>query len=180
MRMQRCVLGLVLGLAAVTAAAADTGALRWRQGSAAQGLQPTARVPQLQCGAFSLACDASATLPVYASPMATRSVSVQVGYVDGTTLKAPRPQGLSLAVVGKAGLFSDFGVYGRVGTTLTRGSGLAGSPVADRGLTYGVGLSWDFSRRASAMVGFESYDVRGQAGEVRDVRSTNLGLHWRY
>jgi len=180
MRTQRIVLGLVLGLAAATAAVAQSdGSLRWRQGSAALGLR-AASVPQLQCGAFSLACDASATLPLYSSAVAPRSVSLQVGYVDGIALKAPRPQGLSLALVGKAGLFADLGVYGRVGTTLTRGSGLAGAPATDRGLTYGVGLSWDFSRRASAMFGVESYDVRGQAGELRDVRSTNLGLQWRY
>jgi OmpA-OmpF porin, OOP family len=180
MRTQRTVLGLLLGLAAAAAVAQPNDAPRWRRGSAALGLQPTARAPQLQCGPFSLACNASTTLPLYASPVAPRSIGLQVGYVDGTALKAPRPQGLSLAVVGKAGLFADVGVYGRVGTTVTRGSGLAGAPVTDRGLSYGVGLSWDFSRRGSAMFGFESYDVRGQAGDVRDVRSTNLGLQWRY
>lgn len=181
MRAQRTVLGLVLGLAAAAATVAQAdGALRWRQGSASLGLQPTVRVPQLQCGPFSLACDASATLPLYQSARAPRSVSMQLGYVEGTTLKVPRSQGLSLALVGKAGLFSDLGVYGRVGTVVTRGSALAGAPGGDRGLTYGVGLSWDFSRRASAMVGFESYDLRGQAGDVRDVRATNLGLQLRY
>jgi hypothetical protein len=53
-------------------------------------------------------------------------------------------------------------------------------PGADGGLTYGVGLSWDFSRSASAVLGFDSYDFRGASGELRDVRSTSLGLQWRY
>ena len=48
------------------------------------------------------------------------------------------------------------------------------------GLTYGVGLSWDFSRSGSASVGWDSYDLRSAAGEARDVRATSLGLQWRY
>ncbi len=45
--------------------------------------------------------------------------------------------------------------------------------------SYGVGLSWDFSPRASATVGWDTYDVRSAAGD-REVRSTSLGLQWRY
>jgi hypothetical protein len=57
-----------------------------------------------------------------------------------------------------------------------RGNGLALTPGSEGGVTYGVGLSWDFSRSASAVLGFDSYDVRG----LGDVRATRLGLQWRY
>ncbi|GAB3768783.1 hypothetical protein GCM10028796_32880 [Ramlibacter monticola] len=182
---RRNVLLWVLGFAAVSAAWAEpegNGALRWRGGGAALGLQPAAVTPQLQCGPFSLACGSSTIVPLYASPVTPRSVSLQIGPGEepATTLKVARTQGLSLAVVGKPGFFSELGVYGRVGTVGGRGSGLVALPGADGGLTYGVGLSWDFSRRASAVLGFDSYDFRGASGEMRDVRSTSLGLQWRY
>jgi hypothetical protein len=178
MRSRRNVLVLVLGLAAALAAVAQTnGTLRWHRGTSALGLQPAAPGPAIQCGPFSLACDASTNVPVYESSIAPRTLSLQVGTVDGrAAAKTPQSQGLSLAVVGKAGLFQDLGVYGRVGAMTARGNGLALTPGSDGGVTYGVGLSWDFSRSASAVLGFDSYDVRG----LGDVRATRLGLQWRY
>jgi hypothetical protein len=76
-------------------------------------------------------------------------------------------------------MLPDLGGYGRTGTTCARPGALPALTPADGGLTYGVGLSWDFSRSASAAVGLDSYDLRGPVGEVRDVR-TSLGLRWRY
>jgi hypothetical protein len=182
MGSRRKVLVLVLGLAASAAAVAESsGALRWRSGGTALGLQPAAVVPAVQCGPFSLTCDVTTVVPLYASRQATRSISMQIGASEGSTALNPaRSQGLSLALVGKVGLFPDVGVYGRVGTVLARGSGFAAMPGAESGLTYGVGLSWDFSRRASAVVGFDTYDFRGLAGDARDVRATSIGLQWRY
>ena len=181
MRSQRTflVLGIALAAAAI-AAAQSTGTLRWRSGGTSLGLQPSASSLPIQCGPFSLACDSSSVVPLYASSVTTRSLSLQVGSTNGTALKLARSQGLSLAVLGKAGFFSDFGVYGRVGTTAGRGSAFSGTPASESGTSYGVGLSWDFSRSASAVLGFDSYDLRGMAGEPRDVRATSLGLQWRY
>ena len=71
-------------------------------------------------------------------------------------------QGLKVGVVGKSGFATDLGVYGRVAPS-----------------SYGVGFSWDFAPSASAMVGFDSYDLRTASGG-RDVRGASLGLHWRY
>ena len=182
MRPQRDVLLLILGLAAAASAVAQaSGSLRWRAGASSLGLQLAAGAPALQCGALSLACDTSTTVPLYESSVPPRSVSVQVGSLAGSTaFKVVRSQGLSLALVGKAGLFSDLGVYGRVGTVAARGSGFAGLPGAEGGLTYGVGLSWDFSRSASAVLGFDSYDMRGAGGDTSNIRNTSLGLQWRY
>ncbi|MEJ8838479.1 outer membrane beta-barrel protein [Ramlibacter sp. AN1133] len=178
---QRNGLVLILGMAAALAAVAQSNAtLRWRSGASPLGLQPAGTAPAVQCGPFSLACDTTAIVPLYASRVAPRTVSMQVGTSDAAALRMARSQGLSLALVGKAGLFSDLGVYGRVGATLGRGSGFAAMPGSDTGMTYGVGLSWDFSRGASAMLGFDSYDVRGAGGDARDVRATSLGLQWRY
>ena len=47
------------------------------------------------------------------------------------------------------------------------------------GISYGVGLNWEFSRAASAAIGLDSYELRGGLGDVRELR-TSLGLRWRY
>lgn len=183
MRCQRNLLWLAMGLVASAAALADTspGTLRWRSGASTLGLQPGVALPQAQCGPISLACASSAWTPLDTGPLAPRSISLQIASMEGDGApKVARTQGLSLAVVGRSGFLSDLGVYGRLGTVTGRGSGLAATPGADGGLTYGVGLSWDFSRSASAVLGFDSYDLRGAGGGMRDVRSTSLGLQWRY
>lgn len=181
MGLQRNLLGLVVGLAALGAAAQTTGTLRWRAGASPLGLQPAASDSRVQCGSLSLGCATAATLPLYTSPVAPRSVSMELGFSGPpAALKTARPQGLSVSLVGKAGIVSDLGVYGRIGTTFDRTPGLAILGGSERGLSYGVGFSWDFSRSASAVLGWDSYDVRGATGELRDVRATSLGLQWRY
>ena len=178
MKSQRHLLGLIVALAAAgPAAAQSTGSLQWRTGGTALGLHlgEGVRVP---CGTFAFSCDAT-TLPLYSSLKAPRTLAMQVGYADTIpALQSVRGQGLNVGLVGTAGLPWDLGVYGRVGTTFNRAT-LAPTASVEGGLTYGIGLSWDFSRRGSAALGLDSYDVRGSAGDVRDVR-TSLGLRWRY
>lgn len=178
MKLERKVLVSVVGLMAVAAALAQSsGSLRWRSGATGLGLQPAPVGPALQCGPFSIACDSSTSVPLYASSAATRSISMQMGAADAAPgLRPSRSQGLSLAVVGKAGLLPEVGVYGRVGAMMGRGNSLVTPTGTEGGLTYGVGLSWDFSRNASAAVGIDSYGVRG----IGDVRAARLGLQWRY
>jgi hypothetical protein len=179
---QRDLVGLFIGLAAVASAAAQTTAtLRWRTGNGPLGLQAGQADVRAPCGNFAFSCSDAATVPLYASDKAARSVAMQVGSAgSGMALRNARTPGLNVSLVGQAGLGGELGVYGRVGTTVNRASpALAGVPASEGGLTYGVGLSWDFSRSASAAVGLDSYDMRGAAGEVRDVR-TSLGLRWRY
>lgn len=179
---QRTLLGLVIGLAAAAMAGAQgTGSLRWPAGTAPLGLQAGAGELRLPCSTYTFACASTATLPLYASASAPRTLSMQLGPAEGvSSLGITRAEGLNVSLVGRAGLPWDLGVYGRVGTTFNRASPLlAGMGGSDGGLSYGVGLSWDFSRSASAALGFDSYDLRSATGEVRDVR-TSLGLQWRY
>jgi hypothetical protein len=179
MLSQRHLLGLVVALAAVgSAEAQSSGSLRWRSGGTPLGLQLGQGDLRVPCGNFTFSCD-SATLPLYTSLKAPRTLSMQLGYTDPAPALAPaRSQGLSVSLVGKAGIGWDLGVYGRVGTTFNRAT-LAPTAPGEGGLTYGVGLSWDFSRRGSAAVGLDSYDTRSNLGDARDLR-TSLGLQWRY
>ena len=185
MGLQRTVTGLVLGLLAVSAASAQAdGALRWRGGQPALGLHPGQAEWRVPCGSFAFPCDAGvASLPLYASSAATRSLSMQVGSLgaDGAG-RVPRPQGLNVSLLGQAGLGAGLGVYGRVGGIFaTVGTAAPAAPASpDAGVSWGVGFSWDFSRHGSAVLGWESYDFRSAVGEPRDVQATSLGLRWRY
>jgi hypothetical protein len=179
MKSQNALLGLVIAVAAAgTAVAQTSGALRWR--AAPLGLQANGERP-LPCASYTFSCSNATSLPLYTSVTAPRSLSMQVTANDqATALRLARTPGLNVSLVGKAGIAQDFGVYGRVGTTVSRASpAFAGTAALDGGLTYGVGLSWDFARSASAAVGVDSYDIRSSAGDMREVR-TSLGLQWRY
>lgn len=180
MRPQRTLVGLVLGLAAFAASAQAPATLRWRTG-APLGLQLPANDWRAPCGSVAFPCNGAGTVRLYTSETAPRSVSLQLAEPAASgALRMERPQGLNVSLLGKAGIAPDLGVYGRVGTIARAAPGWAGVAGGEGGVTYGVGLSWDFSRRGSAMVGWDSYDVRGAGGETRDVRATSLGLQWRY
>ena len=101
-----------------------------------------------------------------------------------SSTRAPA-QGLNLAVVGRAHI-SSFGVFGKVGTlsyfhpdTSAMGMGVTASlpPEQSGGLSWGGGVSYDFTPRLSATFEWVSYDLRMAAGPVR---ATNLGLQYRY
>lgn len=179
MGLQRIVLGLVLVTAAGVAAAQASGALRWR-GNPSLGLQAASAETRLPCSSYTLACANAATVPLYASVTSPRTLSMQVSANDPSAPQIARAPGLNVSFVGKAGIAPELGVYGRVGTTLNRATPqFAGMAPGDGGLTYGVGLSWDFARSASASMGLDSYDTRTTLRDSREVR-TSLGLQWRY
>lgn len=181
MSLQRILLGVVTGLVGAFAVSAQTtqGSLRWRgAGAAPLGLQWSAPDWRGPCSTVAFGCESDASTLLYASPKAPRSLSLQVSQPDATGgLRAPGATPPNLSLIGKAAVDTDLGlgVYGRFGTASR--AGLLGN---EGGLTYGVGLSWDFSRRGSAIVGWDSYDFRTAGGEGRDVRATSLGLRWRY
>jgi OmpA-OmpF porin, OOP family len=178
---QRVLVGLVIATAACGAAAQSSGSLRWRAGSAPLGLQAGQDGPRAPCDNFAISCEGAA-LPLYASPRKPYSVSMQVlGYTEAPAALTPaRSPGLNVSLVGKAGIGWDLGVYGRVGTSLNRSATeLAPWTLRDAGISYGVGLNWEFSRAASAAIGLDSYELRGSLGETRELR-TSLGLRWRY
>lgn len=145
------------------------------------------------CGTtVTLLCDnTDRSVQLYAGTAVADFWGVELGYVNmgridragGTT----RAQGLNLSLVGKAPLWRSFGVFGKVGTTYGRtetsaasNSGIAAGKDRGFGLSYGAGVSYDFTPRLSATLEWDSHDFRF-AGSGRDpVRSTSLGLQYRY
>jgi opacity protein-like surface antigen len=139
------------------------------------------------CPATQLLCEShDRSAQIHAGRMFGAHWGAEVGYVDtGRLLRAAgeaHAQGLNMALVGRARL-SSLGVYGKVGTAYGRpdtsvmGNGAAGGPDQGFGLTWGGGVSWDFSPRLSATFEWVSYDLRLPGGPVR---ATSLGLQYRY
>jgi hypothetical protein len=83
-----------------------------------------------------------------------------------------------VSVVGRATVGdSPFSLFGKVGSTSHVKTYALGAD-SGAGLSYGAGVSWDFSPRASATVAWDTYDLRGAGAGA--VRATSLGLQWRY
>jgi OmpA-OmpF porin, OOP family len=142
------------------------------------------------CGGTALVCDqGNQTARLYAGTSFGRNWGAEFGYVDlGRVLRPTgesRAQGLNLSVVGRTRLANSWGVFGRVGTTYGRTdtTSLATSSTGIEqgfGLSVGGGVSYDFTPRLSGKLEWETHDVRFAGGMRDPVRSTNLGLQYRY
>lgn len=146
----------------------------------------------VDCAGTAFVCDKSdQAVKVTAGAMSGNFWGVELGYLDlgriaraGGTTKA---QGLNLSLVGKAPIGWQFSVFGKVGATYGRtetstraGSGIAGGTERGMGLSYGAGVSYDFTPRLSATLEWDSNDFRFASGGRDPVRSTSLGLQYRY
>lgn len=145
----------------------------------------------LSCPTTSLTCeDTDTAVRVYGGAMMGNHWGVEIGYLDlgriareGGQTKA---QGLNLSLVGKAPLVSSLGGFGRLGATYGRtetsatSAAIAAGTEKGFGLSYGAGLSYDFTPRLSATLEWDSNDLRFSGGTREPVRSTSLGLQYRY
>jgi OmpA-OmpF porin, OOP family len=146
----------------------------------------------VSCASAAFICDTSdRSVKVTAGMMAGDHWGVELGYLDlgkiardGGTTKA---QGLNLSLVGRAPVLQQFSVYGKLGATYGRtetstapASGVAGGTERGVGVAYGAGLSWDFTPRLSATLEWDSNDFKFANGGREPVRSTSLGLQYRY
>jgi OmpA-OmpF porin, OOP family len=143
------------------------------------------------CGATALFCDSSERADrLYVNTMVGKFWGVEMGYQDKD--RSPlrggegRAQGINLSLVGKAPLWQSLKVYGKLGTTYGRSdtttlgaNALAGSDQGF-GLSYGAGVSFSFTPRLSATLEWDSNDFRLPGAGRDPVRSTSLGLQYRY
>ena len=144
------------------------------------------------CGATSFSCDSNGNaVEISVGSMLGNFWGVELGYLDmgrisrggGTT----RARGLDLSLVGKTPVWEALGVFGKVGTTYGRtettadaGSTTATGSERGFGLSYGAGVSYDFTPQLSATLALESHDFRFAGGARDPVRSTSLGLQYKY
>jgi hypothetical protein len=162
---------MVFALAMASTAAAQ-GIARW---GSTLGLQPGSSGFQVTCGTVAFPCDQRSAVPLYSGDWRERPVRVAL-----TPTGESGWQGQRLSLQGKLGKDSAFGFYGRLGASqkpATALMGAAGESVV--GSSYGLGVTWDISRSTSAVLGWDTYDLR-QGGAERELRATSLGLQWRY
>jgi OmpA-OmpF porin, OOP family len=91
---------------------------------------------------------------------------------------------MNLSLVGNAPLGTSWRLFGKLGTTGRPETSILGAGVAPGtepgfGLSYGAGLSFAVTPRLSATLEWDSNDFRFP-GAGREVRSTSLGLQYRY
>lgn len=146
----------------------------------------------ISCSTTALLCDdTDRSAQLYAGTMIGNFWGVELGYLNMGRIARlggeTRAQGLNLSLVGKAQVAPSLRVFGKVGTTYGRSetSALAASSIATGsehgfGLSYGAGLSFDFTPRLSATLEWDRNDFRFAGGGRDPVRSTSLGLQFRY
>jgi OmpA-OmpF porin, OOP family len=144
------------------------------------------------CNSTDLTCE-SAQPPAqfYTGTMFGNFWGVELAYSNAARLSraagdAPA-QGLTFSVLGKTQLTPSLGLYGKLGTTYGRGDATALSALraaggADRGfgLAFGAGLSYEFTPRLSATLQWDTTETPVVSGGRDPVRSTSLGLKYRY
>jgi OOP family OmpA-OmpF porin len=190
-------------IAASSMAQAQTGAASAADGAAGRSFLPARGQSYIglslgrsrysaPCGPAAFSCDSTDnSVQISAGSMVGNFWGVELAYLDmgrigrggGTT----RAQGLNLSLVGRAPVWQALGVFGKLGTTYGRtetsaavGSSLATGSERGFGLSYGAGVSYDFTPRLSATLAWDSHDFHF-AGSGRDpVRSTSLGLQYKY
>lgn len=144
------------------------------------------------CGNLALRCDNSDTsghfyLGGYFNPY----LGAEIGYVNlGDIQRAggsTEADGVNLSLVARAPLASNFSLYGKLGATYgrTRVSAAAGSGVVsgrehDWGGAYALGASYNFSSNWSAVLEWNRTRFNFAGNDREWVRSTSLGLQYRF
>jgi opacity protein-like surface antigen len=195
-RVIRWSIGCGIGLAAASAWAQTTAtfetplSLSKPGGRSYLGLNIGRGQLDTSCAATALVCenkDRPATL--YAGTMFSSHWGAEFAYVDTGPFwrgaAESRAQGLNLSVVGRYRVAPSLGVFGKLGTTYGRtdtsmmGNAAASGPDQGFGLSFGGGVSYEITPRLSATLEWDSRELRFANGR-EPVRSTSLGLQWRY
>jgi opacity protein-like surface antigen len=137
------------------------------------------------CDTIALVCEQKRPTQLYAGTMIGRYWGTEVGVLNpGRNFGAEnRARGVSFSLVGAARLGnSPVGVFGRLGTTYGRPdtATMGAGPEQGFGLAWGGGVSYAITPRLSATIEMDSRDYRFSSGARDPVRSTSLGLQWRY
>lgn len=143
------------------------------------------------CGLGGLPCeDNSDAYSIYTGGMWNKNFGMEIGATDfgsvdraGGTAKA---YGFSLKAVGVAPLTESLAAFAKVGTlyshtkvTADAGAGVNTGNDTNWGLTYGVGLSFDFTSKVAAVLGWDRSNVHF-AGNQEHINTTSLGLKYRF
>lgn len=128
---------------------------------------------------------------IYGGSYFNNNLGMELGFTDfgkinraGGTTKA---QGFNVSLVGRLPLSPAFNLLGKVGTTYGRTdvssspvSGVASGSESGFGVSYGVGAEYAFNPQLSAVLQYDSHDLKF-AGNGRDrVSATTAGLRYKF
>jgi OOP family OmpA-OmpF porin len=143
------------------------------------------------CGLGGLPCEDSASgYSVYAGGMWNKNFGLEIGASDFGTIDraggSAKAYGFSVKAVGIAPLTESLGAYAKVGTLYSHskvsadpGAGVTTGSDSSWGLSYGLGLSFDFNTKLAAVLAWDRSNVH-LAGTQEHVNTTSLGLKYRF
>lgn len=119
------------------------------------------------------------------------NLGVELGYTDFGNINraggATSADGLSLSLVGKFPLSPSFNLLGKIGTTWGRtdvsanpASGIASGSEDGFGWSYGVGAEFAFNPQWSAVLQYESHDLKFAGDRNDNVAATTLGVRYKF
>ena len=143
------------------------------------------------CGTGLNCDDPDMSFKVYTGGMFTQYLGLEVGYLYfGEADRAggnTSAQGLNISLMGRAPVTQSLAVFAKVGTTYARTevtadalSGVTGGKDNGFGLSYGAGLSFDFTRNVAAVLEWERHDLPFANQGRQSVDNTSIGLLYRF
>lgn len=116
---------------------------------------------------------------------------IELGYTDfGTVNRAggsTSADGINLSLIGKMPLNPSFNLLGKVGTTYSRTdvtahpfSGVASGSESGFGLSYGIGVEFVFTPQLSAVLQYESQEMKFAGDRDDRVANTSVGVRYRF
>jgi OmpA-OmpF porin, OOP family len=119
------------------------------------------------------------------------NVGIEMGYTDFGTINraggSTRARGLSFSLVGKYLITPAFNLLGKIGTTYSDtdvsanvDSGVATGNATGFGLSYGLGVEYAFTPQWSALLQYESHDLKFAGDNTERVGVTTLGVRYHF
>lgn len=116
---------------------------------------------------------------------------IELGYTDfGTVNRAggsTTADGVNLSLIGKMPLTPSFNLFGKVGTTYSRtevsarpSTGIVSGSESGFGLSYGIGVEFVFTPQLSAVLQYESQDMKFAGDRDDRVANTSVGVRYRF
>lgn len=128
---------------------------------------------------------------IYGGSYFNPNFGLELGYTDfgkarrgGGDTKA---MGFNLSLVGKYPLTNSFNLLGKVGTTYGRtevssapGSGITNGKETGFGLSYGIGAEYAFNPQLSAVLQYDSHNLKFAGSGSNRIGATTVGLRYRF